>query len=61
MMEFSPRELSFLKLALEAQIKKCENFYERVEAGEFPGYGADELRMGKELNEERKALLARMG
>ena len=59
-MHLNAQDKMLLTLALEKEIERCEFFYRRVEAGEFPGYGEWALAYGKELNEARRELLARL-
>lgn len=59
-LQFSPRELSFIEIALETQIRNNDLFHQKVDAGEMPGYDADTLQIGKDHNRERKAILEKI-
>ena len=59
-MQLSDRELAFLEVSLDVQIKNNATFHAKVDAGEFPGYDAETLALGKAHNAERIALLERI-
>jgi len=56
-MQLTTRQLSFIEVALDAQIEKAKDFHARADAGEFPGYDPHILTVGKAYNEERTELL----
>lgn len=56
-MHLSRRQLNLVEIALDAQIKKIDAFHNKVDYGSIPDYDPLTLRIGKELNVERKELL----
>ncbi|MFA7407716.1 MAG: hypothetical protein WCY93_07880 [Anaerolineaceae bacterium] len=59
-MKLTIRELSFVHTALEKQIASIDEFHRKIGAGDMPGYDEYTYKVGKEYQEDRKALLARI-